>query len=76
MINEKKGIVLINEATGERKDFSSINGAAVFLQTVFANVQRVAMYNGTLRGWRVYYTPETIRRQIRDLEDQLQLLEG
>lgn len=70
----KRGIVLINEETGERTDFESINAAAVFLGTNFSNLQRAALYNGKLKDWRVYESPEAIGAHIRDLEEQLRIL--
>lgn len=75
-MNERKQIILINEASGERKDFKSINAAARFLYCTFMNVQSAALYNGTLKGWRVYESPETIRKHIKDLEEQLKTLES
>lgn len=71
-----KGIIIINEETGERKDFPSVNAAAVFLQTNFSNVQRAAIYNGTWKGWKVYESPDSIRKHISDLENQLKELES
>lgn len=68
--------MLINMETGERKDLASINAAASFLGTNFSNVQRAAIYNGTLHGWRVYESPEAIKRHIAELERQLKDLEG
>lgn len=76
MAYTKKSIILINLETGERKDFSSINGAAKFLGCVFRNVQNAALYNGNIKGWKVYEAPETIRKHIEDLEGQLKVLEG
>lgn len=73
---KKRAIVLINEYGGERKDFDSINAAASFLGTNFSNIQRQAISNGTLRGWRVYESPDSIRQHIKELEDQLKILEG
>lgn len=72
---KKRAIVLINEETGERKDFDSINGAAAFVGVNFFNLQRAAMYNGTLKGWRVYESASTIRKHIEELKDQLKALE-
>ena len=71
-----KGIILINKDTGERKDFPSVNAAAGFLQTNFSNVQRAAVYNGTWKGWKVYESPDSIRKHISDLENQLKELES
>lgn len=72
---KKRAIVLINEVTGERKDFPSLNGAARFLGATFANVQTAAMYNGVCKGWRVYESADTIRKHIKDLEAQLKIVE-
>ena len=69
-----RGIILINEESGGHKVFESINGAAVFLGTNFANVQRAALYNGMIMGWRVYETPESINEHIKDLMKQLEIL--
>ena len=76
MTYERRKIILINEDSGERKDFPSINAAARFLYSTFGNVQSAAVYNGTIKGWRVYESPETIRKHIKILEDQLKTLEG
>lgn len=73
---KKRAIVLINEETGERKDFDSINGAAVFVGVNFFNLQRAAIYNGVLKGWRVYESASAIRKHIEELKDQLKALEG
>lgn len=71
---KKKEIILINELTGERIDFPSVYAASCHIGTNFANVQRAAMYNGVVKGWRVYESPDTIRLHIRDLEEQLRIL--
>ena len=71
----KRKIILINEQTGERKDFASINAAARFLDSTFANVQMQAVRNSTLRGWRVYEDAETIRQHIKALKEQLKIVE-
>lgn len=72
----RREIVLIHENTGERLDFDSINGAAKFLGSSFFNVQRAAMYNGTMGGWRVFESASSIRAHIDDLKCQLKVLEG
>lgn len=72
---KKRAIVIINEETGERQEFDSINAAAYRLETNFANVQRAAIYNGVIKGWRVYESPDAIRKHIIELELQLAELE-
>lgn len=76
MTYKKRAIVLINEESGERKDFNSINGAAKFLGATFGNVQTAAIYNGTWKGWRVYESADTIRQHIKELQEQLKVVEG
>lgn len=71
-----KAIVLINEETGERIDLKSINAAAKYLHQTFLAVQRAALYNGTVGGWRVYEDADTIREHIAELERQLKVVEG
>lgn len=68
-------IILINEETGERVQFSSINGAAAFLSTNFFQVQRAALFNGVVKGWRAYESAEAIRKHIEELENQLKIVE-
>ena len=72
----KRSITLINETTGQRQDFDSINSAAKFLGSSFFNVQRAAMYNGIIGEWRVYESASSIRAHIDDLKCQLKVLEG
>lgn len=71
----KRAIVLINQETGERKDFGSINAAARFLGATFCNIQTQAVYNGVCKGWKVYESPDSIRKHIEDYEAQLKVLE-
>ena len=70
----KRAVVLIHEKTGKREDFDSIYAASCFLGTSFSNVQGAALYNGVVKDWKVYESPESIRLHIRDLEEQLRIL--
>lgn len=72
---KKRTIVLVNEETGEKLHFDSINGAARFARSTFAHIQRAAIYNGVANGWRVYEGPETIREHIEELKRQLEIVE-
>lgn len=74
MLYSRKGIIAINEETGERKDFPSINAAARELESTFKNIQTAAIYNGYVKGWRVYESADTIRLHIKDLERQLEIV--
>lgn len=76
MINKKKSIIVVNEATGERKDFKSINTTAMFLGVNFQRVAVTALHNGVIKGWRLFESPEVIRMHIEDLQKQLDILEN
>ena len=71
MINEAKSVIAVNIDSGERRDVSSINEAARFLGVQFQTVQTASYRNGSVKGWRIYPSPENIRRQIGLLENQL-----
>ena len=73
---KRRKIILINEETGEKLQFDSINQAAIRLKTNFSNVQRAAIYNGVYNGWRVYESADTIRKHIVELQEQLKIVEG
>lgn len=75
MLYKRKGIVAINERTGERKDFPSINAAARELMSTFKNIQTAAIYNGNVKGWKIFESADAIRQHIRDLEEQLLIVE-
>lgn len=70
-----RAVVLINEYSGDRRDFSSIYQACNFLGAQFLQVQRAMLYNGTVSGWRVYESADSIRQHIKDLEEQLKIVE-
>lgn len=74
--NSARGAILINEETGERREFTSIYGACSFLGVQFLQIQRAMLYNGTVAGWRVYESADSIRQHIKDLEEQLKIVEG
>lgn len=74
--NNTREAILINEVTGDRREFPSIYGASSFLGAQFMQVQRAMLYNGTVNGWRVYESADSIRQHIKDLEAQLKIVEN
>lgn len=70
-----RGVIAINETTGERKDFGSINAAARFCGGTFQSVQLAIIRNGVVKGWRFYETADAIRRRIEEFERQLKEIE-
>lgn len=75
-MKENKAIIGINEETGEKVVFKSINAAAKSLGAIFDEVNKAAYRNGVVRGWRIYPSAENIRRRIALLEEQLKIVEG
>jgi hypothetical protein len=74
--NSVRAVIIINESSRERKEFTSMYAAARFLGAQFLQIQRAALYNGAVAGWRVYETADAIRQHIKDLEDQLRVVES
>lgn len=75
-MKENKAIIGINEDTGEKVVFGSINEAARKLESNFDAVNKAADRNGVVKGWRIYPSAENIRRRIALLEEQLKIVEG
>lgn len=75
MANEVRKVIAISES-GERKVFDSMNEAARELRSTYQQVQISILRGGTCNGWRVYDTPENIRKRIEALEEQIKMLEG
>ena len=69
--------MLVNDKTNEVKIFDSVNGAAKFLGSNYANVQ-IAMFRvgGICSGWHVYEGSESIRKHIEDLYQVLGYVES
>jgi hypothetical protein len=68
------GLVLINEETGERREFSSQNEAAKEIGATFQNLQMARLRCGTVKGWRVYDSEAGILQQIEDLKARLRAI--
>lgn len=76
MARQKRGVVAINEATGERKDFDSVYACAKALGVCVQAIQLAQGLGGVSKGWRIYDTPDKIRERIEELKNQLVILEG
>lgn len=75
MSRTKRPVVAINPSTGERKEFAGIYEACIFLNTGHANVRQALERNGMCCGWKIYDTPDTIRKRIERLQEQLREME-
>lgn len=69
-------ILAINEETGERKEYSGVYAAAKDLGTTGTSVVISIAMATAVKGWKVYDTPDRIRERIKELEKQLEMLEG
>ena len=76
-MNKKRGLVLVNNETQEVKLFESVNAAARFLGSNYANVQ-IAMFRvgGICAGWRVYEGSESILERIDALTQELEYVKS
>ena len=75
-MKENKKIIGINEDSGEKRVFNSINSAARELGANFDAVNKAAERNGIVKGWRIYPSAENIQRRIALLETQLKIVES
>lgn len=76
-MTKTRGLVLVNNETQEVKIFQSVNAAARFLGSNYANIQ-IAMYRigGSVSGWRVYEGSESVREHIEALYNSLEYVES
>lgn len=75
MARPAKKVVAVNVETGERKDFNSQYAAAMFLGVSNTHICACIRAGTTLRGWKFYDSPESIKKRIKELQKQLKELE-
>lgn len=76
MARESRGIVAISVATGERREFDSASSCAIELRTQHTNVLQALNRNGVCCGWKLYDSPESLRKRIEELQRQLKEIEA
>lgn len=75
-MRQYRKVIAINEVTGERKDYDSVYAAKNALGTT-ASAIVISLGVGTaVKGWKVYDSPDYIRKRIAELEAQIEMLEG
>lgn len=72
----KRKIIAIHEETGERREFESASAFAQEFGMSQGTISNVMNVGGTAKGWRLYDTPNNIRKRIAELEAQIEMLEG
>lgn len=73
---EAREVIAINESTGERKGYGSVYALSKDLNVTIRAAQQAQERNGVCRGWRIYDSPERIRKHIKELEEQIKMLEN
>lgn len=68
-------MIAINEKTGERKEFSSAYAAAKEMGVSHTHVFIAIALGACVKEWKVFDTPDNIRRRIADLEAVIRKLE-
>lgn len=69
--------IAVNLETGEKKEWSSTYAFAKAMQTGHENVRGALNRRGVILGkYRLYDTPEEIRKRIAELERQLEEVES
>lgn len=76
MGRKSKGVIAINKNTGERRNYESVIECSRDFSVSNAAIL-VAVARGTsVKGWKLYDTPDNIRQRISELQEQLQFLEN
>ena len=75
MSRKSKPVIAINKESGERRVFEGVfecaNAFGVSNSAVLVAVARCT----SVKGWKLYDSPENIRSRIKKLEKQIELLE-
>ena len=74
MARETRPVIAINEQTGERKQFDSVYAAGKGLKASHTQVLICMALGTAVYGWKVYDTPENIRKRIQTLEETIKYL--
>ena len=73
-MKESKAIIAINESTKEVKKFRSINEAARELNSTFCAIKGAFFRGGSVKGWKIYGSPDMIQSRIDELKKELALV--
>ena len=73
---EARRVIAINVNTGERRGYGSVYAMSKDLKVTIRAAQQAQERNGVCCGWRIYDTPERIRKHIAELQEQIKMLES
>lgn len=74
-IRKTRKLIGINIETGEKREFASTYAFAREMKTSTQNVSMAVIRGGSCAGWKLYDTPENIRKRIEELKQQLEELQ-
>ena len=75
MGRKTKPVIAISIETEERKEFGSVFECAHILGVSTTAVLVAVSRGTTVKGWKLYDSPENIRRRIKELKKQIEMLE-
>lgn len=75
MARQSRKVIAVNVKTGERRTFESAYECAMELGTGHCNALAALNRNGVCFGWKLYDTPEYLRKRIEELKKQLEELQ-
>lgn len=76
MGRKTKPVIAINNETHRRLYFNCVYECAQALGVSNSAVLVAVARNTSVRGWKLYDTPDNIRQRILDLENQITFLEN
>lgn len=76
MARPTRPIIAIHEEIGERKEFESLNKAGEWLGVKHTAIYLAVAAGQSVKGWKVYDTPENIRKRIEKMKEDIKMLEG
>lgn len=74
-MRQYRPVIAFNEQTGERREFASTYIFAKEIGVQQGSVVNTIRTGGSIKGWKLYDTPDNIRKRIAELEAQIKMLE-
>ena len=75
MARETRPVIAINEVSGERVEYGSVYAAAKGLGVTHTHIIISLSTGSAAKGWKVYDTPENLRKRIKEIVGIINMLE-
>lgn len=75
-MRQYRPVIAINEESHERREFNGAYAAGKFLGVSTSHIHISIATGSAVKGWKVFDTPVRIRERIKELEEQIKMLEG